>query len=69
MSGKKKYSNELKLQIVMEYLEGKNGGFKTLAAKYGIVYSQIRRWVNLYRKGGAASSDGERILKKIDSLS
>lgn len=53
MSGKKKYSDELKLQIVMEYLEGKNGGFKTLAAKYGIGYSQIKRWVKLYRKGGA----------------
>jgi len=38
MSGKKKYSDELKLQIVMEYLEGKNGGFKTLAAKYEIGY-------------------------------
>ena len=41
MSGKKKYSDELKLQIVMEYLEGKNGGFKTLAAKYGRASANI----------------------------
>ncbi len=53
MSGKRKYSNELKLQIVMEYLEGKNGGLRILAAKYGIDdHSQIRKWVNLYMEGG-----------------
>ncbi|MBQ6088000.1 MAG: transposase, partial [Firmicutes bacterium] len=52
MSGKKKYSNEFKLQIVMEYLEGKNGSLKILAEKYGIENSQIRKWVNLYREGG-----------------
>jgi len=52
MSGKKKYSNEFKFQIVQEYLKGKNGGFRVLAAKYGIDYSQIRKWVNLYREGG-----------------
>lgn len=52
MSGKRKYSNEFKLQIVMEYLERKNGGLRILAAKYGIDYSQLRKWVNLYMEGG-----------------
>ena len=52
MSGRKKYSNEFKLQIVQEYLEGKNGGFETLQAKYGVAYSQIRSWVYLYKTGG-----------------
>ena len=52
MSGRKKYSNEFKLQIVQEYLEGKNGGFRMLQAKYGISYSQIREWVCLYKTGG-----------------
>ena len=52
MSGKKKYSNEFKLQIVMEYLEGKNGGLKILAEKYGIENSHIRKCVNLYREVG-----------------
>lgn len=51
MSGKRKYSDEFKLKVVLEYLEGKNGGFRALAAKYGIAYSQIRRWVNLYSEG------------------
>ena len=52
MSGKRKYSNEFKLQIVMEYLEGKNGGLEILQAKYGVAHSIIRKWVNLYQKGG-----------------
>ena len=52
MSGRKKYSNEFKLQIVQEYLEGKNGGFDMLQAKYGVHRSQIQRWVNLYKTGG-----------------
>ena len=52
MSGRKKYSNEFKLRIVQEYLEGKNGGFETLQAKYGVAHSQIQDWVNLYKTGG-----------------
>ena len=52
MSGKKKYSDEFKLKVVSEYLEGKNGGAKALAAKYGISHSQVQRWTYLYKKGG-----------------
>ena len=52
MSGRKKYSNEFKLQIVKEYLEDKNGGFKMLAAKYGVHHKQIEGWIYLYKEGG-----------------
>lgn len=52
MSGKKKYSNEFKLTIVLEYLEGKNGGFDVLSAKYGVDRSQLRHWVHLYENNG-----------------
>ena len=52
MSGKKKYSDEFKLKVVNEYLEGKNGGVKVLAAKYGLAHSQLRQWVILYKEGG-----------------
>ena len=52
MSRKRKYSNEFRLQIVQEYLEGKNGGLETLEKKYGIAQSNIRHWVNLYKAGG-----------------
>ena len=52
MSGKKKYSDEFKLKVVNEYLEGKNGGVKVLAAKYGLAHSHLRQWVILYGEGG-----------------
>ncbi|MEI5909722.1 helix-turn-helix domain-containing protein, partial [Bacillus spongiae] len=47
-----KYSDDLKLTIVKEYLEGPMG-FKLLAKKYGIPDNgQIRRWVNSYKAFG-----------------
>ena len=52
MSGKKKYSNEFKLEVVQEYLEEKSGGFKTLAQKYGVDAAQLRRWVHAYKARG-----------------
>ena len=52
MSRKRKYSNEFRLQIVQEYLEGKNGGIDTLGEKYGIAASNIKHWVNLHKVGG-----------------
>jgi len=48
VSGKKKYSDVFKLKVVLEYLEGKNGGFETLGKKYGVDNSQIRHWVHNY---------------------
>ena len=52
MSGKKKYSDEFKLKVVLEYFEGKNGGCDILSAKYGINPGQLRHWVHLYKNNG-----------------
>ena len=47
-----KYSTELKLKIVKEYLEGKVG-YETLAKKYNITtYSSIKIWVKRYEIHG-----------------
>lgn len=48
---KKKYSTELKLQIIEEYIQG-NGGFRYLSEKYGIERSIIRQWYHLYQQNG-----------------
>ena len=61
MSGKKKYSDEFKLKVVLEYLEGKNGGFETLGKKYGVDHSQIRHWVHTYE---ANSIEGLSIVTR-----
>lgn len=53
MSGKKKYSDEFKLELVHEYLDGRSGGFNVISAKYEVAHSQLRRWVNLFKAGGA----------------
>lgn len=37
---------------MLEYLEGKNGGFDVLSAKYGVDRSQLRGWVHLYKNNG-----------------
>ena len=52
MSRKRKYSDELRLKAVHEYLSGKHGGLKIIAKKYEITYSQLRRWVHLYEQHG-----------------
>ncbi|EGQ22187.1 helix-turn-helix domain-containing protein [Sporosarcina newyorkensis] len=47
-----KYSNEFKMMIILEYLDGKSG-YKTLARKYGVkADTQIRNWVKSYEKYG-----------------
>ena len=53
MSRKRKYSDEFRIKVVLEYLSGEHGGTKTLAKKYGMGYSQLRRWVHLYEAHGA----------------
>ena len=53
MSGKKKYPDEIKLKIVQEYLDGHTGGYDRLSDKYNVERSIIRRWVALYKAGGA----------------
>lgn len=52
MSGKKKYTDEFKTEVVMAYLDGHSGGYDRLSEKYGIDRSLIRRWVALYKTGG-----------------
>ena len=58
-----KYSQNFKVMVVKEYLEGKLG-YRLLAQKYGIkAKAQIERWVKVYQKYGA---DGlkRKIYKK-----
>ncbi len=52
MSRTKKYSDESRLTIVMEYLSGKSGGYRGLEKKYGINHTVISRWVGLYQLHG-----------------
>lgn len=52
MSKRRKYSYELKRQVVMEYLAGK-GSYRSLAAKYQLAdRKNVRVWVNQYRVFG-----------------
>jgi transposase len=44
---------KFKGKVVREYLAGK-GGYKLLAAKFGIAESMVRRWVAAYRHHGNA---------------
>ncbi|SET15558.1 Transposase and inactivated derivatives, partial [Enterococcus malodoratus] len=47
-----KYSFELKVKIVQEYLDGK-GGAKYLSKKHGIKSErQVKDWINVYREFG-----------------
>ncbi len=47
-----KYSFELKLKIVQEYLVGK-GGIQALANKHGVkAAEQVHRWINAYQEFG-----------------
>lgn len=48
-----KYSDEFKLMVVKEYLDGPLG-FKLLVRKYDIQsHTQLRYWVNVHKKHGA----------------
>ena len=53
----KHYSEELKSRIINEYLEGKNGGSKTLAKKYCISYHTIDTWIQKYKVQGSLDND------------
>lgn len=48
-----KYSFDLKLKVVQDYLNGKTGGYKRIAKKYGVTNNnQVIYWVNDYEKYG-----------------
>lgn len=51
MSGRKKYSTELKLEIVERYLKG-NIGIKKLAEEYHVSSGDIRKWRDAYEEHG-----------------
>ena len=50
-TGKKMYSNELKLEIVQRYLEG-NVGLGTLATEYKVSKVDIQKWRDAYLEHG-----------------
>src|SRR3546814_12239342 len=49
----RKFDLRFKLKVVRDYLAGK-GGYKILAAKYGIANSLVRSWVAAYQHNGSA---------------
>lgn len=48
-----KYDGQFKLKVVLDYLSGRVGGYKTVARKYGIVGSTVQLWTDSYRLHGA----------------
>ena len=52
MSRKRKYSDEFRLKVVLEYLSGQSGGFGTIANRYGIHHSIVKKWVHKYELHG-----------------
>ena len=52
MSRKRKYSDELRQEVVMEVLSGRCGGCKSVADRYGIHHENVERWVRLYEEHG-----------------
>lgn len=48
-----KYNEQFKLAVVRQYLSG-TGGYKLVAARYGLPHSTVRRWVNFHHLHGRA---------------
>ena len=62
-----KYSYELKLQIVQDYLSGA-GGIRFLTNKYSISSVElVRRWVNAYKEFGSTGLQRKRQNASYDS--
>lgn len=60
----KKYSYEVKLKVVEEYLEGALG-YRLLAEKYNVSHpSLIVKWVNQYRESGKQGLQRKKTHKK-----
>jgi transposase-like protein len=53
----KQYPDEFKNMVIREYLEGKNGGSKSLAHKYNISYHTIDTWIYKYKRQGNLDND------------
>ncbi|WP_186673973.1 helix-turn-helix domain-containing protein [Sporosarcina sp. BP05] len=70
-----KYSDEFKIMVVREYLEGRLG-YSALARKYGVKAStQVKNWVSAYKKHGVVGlfrKKGKEVYSvqfKLDVLS
>lgn len=48
-----KYTEQFKLSVVQQYLDGV-AGYKVVAAQHGLDDSMVRRWVGCYRIHGAS---------------
>ncbi|MED4886433.1 transposase [Lysinibacillus fusiformis] len=48
-----KYSEEFKLMVVQEYLSG-SLGYRSIAKKYGVDDSPLRRWVRAFKEFGSS---------------
>ena len=57
----KHYTDEFKNKIIKEYLEGNNGGSKTLAKKYNISFHTIDTWIYKYKRQGNLDNDIEHL--------
>ena len=47
-----KYTKNLKIKLVLEYLSGETGGQPAIAKKYNIPESTLENWFNKYNSGG-----------------
>ena len=47
-----KYTKELKIKLILEYLSGEIGGARKVADKYNIPKSTLELWINQYKFGG-----------------
>jgi transposase len=63
MGRKDKILPELKIQAVLEYING-SGSYESIARKYGVTYTPFRKWIAKYKAQGEASfiSNGKNNL-------
>ena len=47
-----KYTKELKIKLILEYLSGEIGGARKVSDKYNIPKSTLELWINQYKFGG-----------------
>lgn len=55
VSGKRIYSDELRLKVVQEYMSGHSGGYGVISEKYHIPTSCLKSWIASYKQGGFAN--------------
>ncbi|WP_147407139.1 helix-turn-helix domain-containing protein, partial [Neopusillimonas maritima] len=48
-----KHDEQFKIKVVLEYLSGRFGGYRTVADAYGIDSSSLRSWVTSYQMHGS----------------